>query len=254
MSATAIVAREEISETWLRGWGPWLAAVVALTFSGTAIALGYSSQLNLLDAREGLAVVVRMSIGVGVLLVVLSMADSISGMRDRSTLEPMLLTPVSGTSLVGGKLAAAGLGWLVAFVVSLPYLYVLGDGLGRIAVAIGVSAVLGALLSITFGAAAAFLSIRSRTNLQTLGLGLGGLAFLSIPLLLPASVMSNPVGELIARADPLSAAQHIIGSLIIDQNSLASEISWFLGPVVAAIVASWLAWRSAAFIQLEPGS
>ncbi|NND14441.1 MAG: hypothetical protein HKO10_10785, partial [Acidimicrobiia bacterium] len=86
MNATTIVAGEEISGTWFRGWGPWFAAVVAVAFSGIAIALGYSSQLNLLDAREGLAVVVRMSIGVGTLLVVLSMADSISGMRDRSTL------------------------------------------------------------------------------------------------------------------------------------------------------------------------
>ncbi|MBT8200015.1 MAG: hypothetical protein KJO36_05805 [Acidimicrobiia bacterium] len=253
MNATTIVAGEEISGTWFRGWGPWFAAVVAVAFSGIAIALGYSGQLNLLDAREGLAVVVRMSIGVGALLVVLSMADSISGMRDRSTLEPLLLTPITGRSLLGGKLLAAGSGWVVVFLISLPYLYVIGDGLGTIALAVGLSVVLGALLSITFGAGAAVLSIRSRTNLQTLGVGLLGLALLAIPLLLPASVLRNPIGELLVRADPMSAAQHLIGALIVDEATLASEVSWFLSPVLAALITSWLLWKSARFIELEPG-
>ncbi len=252
MNATTTVAGEEIAETWFRGWGPWLAAVVAIVFSGIAIGLGYSSQLNLLDAREGLAVVVRMSIGVGALLVVLSMADSISGMRDRSTLEPLLLTPISGRSLVGGKLLAAGIGWVVVFVISLPYLYVIGDGLGTIALAIGLSIVLGALLSLTFGAGAAVLSIRSRTNFQTLSVGMLGLALLAMPLLLPASVLRNPIGELLVRADPLSAAQHLIGALIIDESNLATEASWFLSPLLAALAASWLLWKSARFIELEP--
>lgn len=254
MSGTRLVAREELRDTWLRGWAPWLVLAITLAYSAVAVGLAYSNQLNLLDAKEGLAIVVRMSAGVGILLVVLIMADSISGMRERSTLEAVLLTPLRHQELAAGKLLAAIVAWAVAFVISVPYLYVIGQGVGRALIAVVSSLAVGFSMAVLLGAGAGWLSVRSRSNLQSLGTGLVILAILTIPMLLPAAVLSNPVGEFLQRIDPLSAANHLINALIIDERAPFSEIWWMISPVAGTLLVLWLFLAQSERIELEPGT
>src|SRR4030095_4015904 len=70
----------------------------------------------------------QIAIAVGALVTLLVSADAISGERERGTLEGLLLTPVSRRAIVLGKLIAALTLWFATFVVSIPYIWVLGRG------------------------------------------------------------------------------------------------------------------------------
>ena len=247
------VAREEFTDVWIRGWGLWILLGMAVTLSSVAIGLAYTSQINLLDAREGLAILVRISLGVGLLLAAFAAADAISGERDRSTLECILLTPTPPRSLVAGKLVVAFVWWLAAFVVSLPYLWAMGVGLGGSA-ALVVAGIIGALLAVTLTAVAGTASILSRSNLHAFGFVFLITGVLAVPGLLPAAMMRGSIGSAVLRIDPVAAAQHVINTVIVDQQPLADVVTWMISPVVGAVVAVAVVARAARRIALEPRS
>ena len=56
-------------------------------------------ELNFLEQRESLSLLLQVAIGVGSLLALLAAADAFSGERERGTLESLLLTPASRLQL-----------------------------------------------------------------------------------------------------------------------------------------------------------
>src|SRR4029453_212508 len=83
--------------------------------------------LNFLEQREAVNLVLQVALTVGVLVTLLVSADTISGERERGTLESLLLTPVGRRSIAVGKLLGALSLWLGCAVVSIPY----PGGVGR---------------------------------------------------------------------------------------------------------------------------
>lgn len=248
-----IVLDQELGRIWWRGPGTWVILGIAVAMSVVAVGLSYTSQINLLDAREGLAVLVRLSVGIGLVLAGFAAADSISGERDRSTLESLLLTPVDHRQVLLAKLAASASWWAAALLVSAPYLIVMGIGHGGIA-ALGVSASVGAALMVLIVGAGGLLSARFSSTVQSAGAMLLGLAVLAVPGILPGALMRGTVGTFVLRADPLTAAQQFLNLVVIDQRPAADEWPWLLSPVIAAVGAVVLVWRVGDRIELEPGA
>lgn len=248
-----IVAKEELGDVWSRGWGWWMMVAIGAALSGTALGLAYTTQINLLDAREGLAILVRISLGVGVLLTAFAAADSISGERDRATLESLLLTPTPHRQLVWAKLLMAGAWWVASFVVSAPYLLALGSGLGG-ADALIAGGVVGLAFAVIFSATAGTVSVWARTNLESFGLVLLGAGILAIPGLLPGAMTRQGIGSVVLRVDPITAGQQFINRVVIDQQPLSAEWVWLISPIVGAVVAVAIASRYAGRIALEPRS
>lgn len=248
-----IIAKEELGDVWSRGWGWWVMVAVGVALSGTALGLAYTTQINLLDAREGLAILVRISLGVGVLLTAFTAADSISGERDRATLESLLLTPTLHRHLVWAKLLMAGAWWVAAFVVSAPYLLAMGLGLGGADALIAGGAV-GIAFAVMFSATAGTISVWARTNLESFGLVLLGAGVLAIPGFLPGAMTRDGIGAAVIRIDPITAGQQFINRVVIDQQPISAEWVWLISPIVGAIVAVAVASRYARRIALEPRS
>src|SRR5437867_12420186 len=125
-----IAAERELRDLWLAGRGLPLMFVYTLLLSVTSYLVATNQALNFLEQREAVSLTLQVAVAVGALLVLLGAADAVSGERERGTLESLLLSPASRLSLVVGKGIAALSIWVVAFLVTVPYIWFLGRGLG----------------------------------------------------------------------------------------------------------------------------
>ena len=85
-----VVARQELRDLWLGGRG----TVLLLAFSVLVSAITYvgatSEGINFLEKRETVNLTLQVAIAFGALVALLAAADSISGERERGTLESLL--------------------------------------------------------------------------------------------------------------------------------------------------------------------
>jgi type II secretory pathway pseudopilin PulG len=125
----AVVAGRELRDLWLGGRG----LVLLFAFSVLASVITYlgatSEGINFLEKRETVNLTLQVAVMFGALLALMVAADAISGERERGTLESLLLTPAPRRDLVSGKLLAALSVWAAALVVTVPYVWFLGEPL-----------------------------------------------------------------------------------------------------------------------------
>lgn len=250
----ATVALEEIRERWIRGWWMWIAFGISLILGVVAVGMAYTAQINLLDAREGMNILVRVSLGAALVLMLFTAADSVSGERERSTLESLLLTPLDRRSLVFGKLLAAWFLWLVVFLLSVPYLWVLGSGLGMRTGGIGAALVVGVLLAALAGAWATMFSLRSSSNVSSFMGTLATVLALAVPAQIPGRFMEGPIGKAVRVTDPITAALEFLDRVLVGGAPFASSLGWLLSPLLLSVGSVLVLYRLARTIELEPGS
>src|SRR5256885_181025 len=126
----AVVAGQELRDLWVGGRGLVLSFAFSVLLSVIAYLVATNRALNFLEQRETVNLTLQVAVAVGALLTLLTAADSVSGERERGTFESLLLTPVSKFDLTAGKLAGALSLWFAAFVVTIPYVWFLGHGVG----------------------------------------------------------------------------------------------------------------------------
>ena len=54
------------------------------------------------------------------------------------------------------------------------------------------------------------------------------------PTQLPSGAQQGWAGDLLLRANPLSAGLHYVGKLVVDHHPWRDDVSWLLSPAVAA--------------------
>jgi ABC-2 type transport system permease protein len=147
-----VVAEQECRDLWVGGRGPLLLFAFSVLLSGVTY-LGATNQvLNFLEQREAVNLTLQIAVAVGVLVTLVVSADAVSGERERGTLESLLLTPVSRRGIVMGKLVATLSLWFAAFLVSVPYVWVLGRGVSIVVQALLLGLLVGTLLAVALAA------------------------------------------------------------------------------------------------------
>ena len=239
--AWAIVAGQELRDLWLGGRG----LLLSLAFSGLLSVLSYlvatNQALNFLEQRESVNLTLQVAIAVGAMLALLAGADAISGERERGSLESLLLTPVSRLQLTGGKLLAALSLWIAAFVVTVPYVWFLGRGIGIVGDALATGALVGTLLAIFLVSLGVLVSIFAGSNRVSLSVSLFVLLALFAPTQFPTSAQQWWAGDLFLRANPLTAGEHYVGKIVVDGHPWSQDVSWLVSPIIAAALFAVLA-------------
>ena len=113
-----VVAGQELRDLWLGGRALLLTLALSLLLSVVSYLVATNQALNYLEQRESVNLTLQVAVAVGALLALLAAADTISGERERGTLESLLVTPVSRQGLTAGKLMAALSLWVGAFAVT----------------------------------------------------------------------------------------------------------------------------------------
>jgi ABC-2 type transport system permease protein len=234
-SGWAVVAGQELRDLWLSGRG----LILVFGFSVLVSAITYlgatSEGVNFLEQRETTNLALQVAVVFGALLALIAAADTISGERERGTLESLLLTPVPRRHLVLGKLLAALSLWFTALVVAVPSVWFLGREVGAVDDALAAGLLVGTLVAISLTALGGITSVLARTNRLSLSVSLFVLLALFAPTLLPAGAKQGWAGELLLRVNPMTAAEHYMRNVIINQYEWTRELSWLVSPITAGV-------------------
>jgi ABC-2 type transport system permease protein len=236
--AWIVVTEQELRDLWLGGRGLVLSVAFSLLLSVIAYLVATNRALNFLEQRESVNLTLQVAIAVGALLALLSAADTVSGERERGTLESLLVTPVSRLEITLGKLLAALSLWLAAFVITVPYVWFLGRGVGLVGDALASGFVVGTLLAIFLASLGVLISVFAASNRVSLSLSLLVLLALFVPTQLPSSAQQGWAGDLLLRLNPMTAGEHYVGKIVTNGHPWNQDISWLLSPLVAAVVFS----------------
>lgn len=222
MSAVTLLARKEAGDLVLspRGLG-WLLAVSA-GLSAFGLILVGSKELSLLDNAQVVYDMLGIATALGALLAVASGVDAIAGERERGSLLPLLLAPLSRTELLVGKIGGQAAAWAAMLAIALPYLWSVGSsgqnllGGGLALLLLGTPVVAG------FGFLALGLGARLGSARGTLMLCLIVLLVSASPMILDPSLRRSAIGVAFDAVNPFSAALNAYDSVVIDgQGALA---------------------------------
>lgn len=252
-SAAGVVAWREIRDNWLSGRGLALMLAYTLTLSLTTYLTATNQALTFLEQREALGLALRVAVTVGGLLVILWCADAVSGERERGTLESLLLTPTSRRSIVIGKGVSALTLWFAAYLLAIPYLWVLGRGVSRLGDVLVGGLVVGTLLALFLAGLGLLVSMWSASQRASLGLSLFLLLALHAPAMMPPAALRGWSGTLMRRLDPFTGGFPYLDQVVLTGHPIGQDAGMLTGAVVAAIGLPALAVLFAARLRLLPG-
>ena len=234
--AWLVVLQQELRDVWLGGRGLVLSFAFSLLVGIIAYLVATNTDLNFLEQRESTSLTLQVAIAVGGLLTLLVAADAVSGERERGTLETLLLTPVSRRELASGKLLAALSLWFAAFVITVPYVWFLGHGVGIVDEALVAGLAVGTLLAVFLASLGLVLSCFAASNRVSLSLSLFVLLALLAPTQLPAGAQQAWAGDLLLRVNPLTAGERYVSKIVVSGHDWSEDVSWLLSPVLGAVV------------------
>jgi ABC-2 type transport system permease protein len=246
-----VVAAQELRDLWLGGRALLLSVAFSVLLSVISYLVATNRALNYLEQRESVNLTLQVAIAVGALVASLAAADTISGERERGTLESLLVTPASRVSIVGGKLVAALSLWFAAFAIAVAYVWFLGRGIGIVGDALAAGALVGTLLAVFLASLGVLVSIFAGSNRVSLSVSLFVLLALFAPTQLPASAQRGWAGDLLLRANPMTAGEHYVGKIVVDAHSWNQDVSWLASPLIAAVVFAVAALAASRLVRLR---
>lgn len=252
--AWLVVLSRELRDLWVSGRGLTLMLAFAVLLSLVVYLVASNQELNFLEQREAVSLMLQVAVAVGGLLVVLVAADAVSGERERATLESLLLTPVARRALVIGKGLSALSVWVVAFVLTIPYVWWLGRDVGTFVTAIAGGAIVGSLLALFLTGLGLLVSTFSGSNATSLSISFFVLLAAYAPTQMPAGAQRGSVGELLMRLDPIAAGLTYLDRVIIQGHSLTQDAGLLLFPAVAGALLPVLSVLFAGRLRLLPRS
>ena len=232
-----VVAAQEIRDLWVGGRGLVLAFAVSVLLSVVTYMAATNQVLNFLEQREAVNLTLQVAVAVGVLVTLVVSADGISGERERGTLESLLLTPVPRRAIVLGKAAAALSLWFAVFVVSVPYVWVLGRGVSVVATALLLGLLIGTVLAAALAAIGLLISAASGSNKASLSVSLFVLLALFAPTQLPGGPPKGWFGDVLVRVNPVGSGLHYIGAVLVNGHGWTRDLSYLISPLLALVIA-----------------
>src|SRR5262245_41472060 len=116
-----LVFTRELSQLWIGGKALNLTLIYTVLVGLYAYGMARDSTLSMTPPQEVVYEMLKAAMAASVFVGLIMGADSLSGERDRATLESLLLTPTSRRQIVVGKFLAALSPWPVALIISVPY-------------------------------------------------------------------------------------------------------------------------------------
>jgi ABC-2 type transport system permease protein len=182
-------------------------------------------------------------------------ADSLSGERERATLEGLLLTPTSRREIVVGKFLAAASPWPVALVICVPYLKLLSQGTDVFGPAVLWGAILGSLLAPAFTGLGMLVSFWSNTNKTSMFVSLGLYIVFLLPTQLPGHAQAGTVGRFFQWVNPMQAPNFFLAKFLVNNRTLGEIWHWLTMPFVLTVIVFGLLFLYAGpGLRLEAGT
>jgi ABC-type transport system involved in multi-copper enzyme maturation permease subunit len=214
---------------------------MAVVRSGFGLLVVGDTELSLLDNAQVVYDMVGIVTAIGALLALVVGVDTIAGERERGSLVPLLLTPVSRDGILLGKLGGVAVAWVVMYGLAVPYLWAVGSIGQNLADGLLTLALLGTPVVLGFGLFG--MGLGSRLPMARTGLLIGLIALLlaASPLLLGPSLRQSAIGRAFDAVNPFSAAVNAYDAVIIDSQAIATQGTNLVVTLVWLALALWFA-------------
>jgi ABC-2 type transport system permease protein len=250
-----LVFRREVIDLWTGGRVLTLLILFTAIMSVTSILRQLESNLSLIPPVEMVFLTMLSAISFGLFVGLVVGADSVSGERERATLEPLLLTPAKPRQIVIGKFLAAMSPWPVTLLLAVPYVVVLSQGDEGVPRALLLGALVGGLLAITFTGFGMLVSIWSGSNRVSLFASLLVYLVFLIPTQFPGAAQKGDLGYLIQQLNPLQASSEFLEKVVVNNRSVSEKMPYLMAAIVSAAgILVLLVLYAAPRLRLEGGS
>jgi ABC-2 type transport system permease protein len=231
-----LVFARETRDLWLGGKALYLTLFYTVLLGVYAYVMAKDSLLSLIPPQEMTFELLKVAMAASVFIGVILGADSLSGERERATLEGLLLTPTSRTQIVVGKFMAAMSAWPVALAISIPYMFVLSQGDEVFGLAVLWGAALGSALMPAFTALGMLVSFWCNTNKTSMFVSLGLYLLFLLPTQLPGRAQTGALGALVQWANPLAATSHFLARTLVNNRRVDESWPGIATPVTFAVL------------------
>lgn len=231
-----LVFVREINELWMGGKAPVLLLIYSILLGILTYVMASNSELSLIPPQEMVYETLKAAIAVGLFISMIIGADSISGERERSTLEGLLLTPTSRRQIVVGKFVAAISPWPVAMAITIPYMKVLSQGNEVFGFAVPWGVLTGTILAPAFTAIGMLASFWANSNKTSLFTGLGIYVLFLLPSQLPGRAQTGQMGSLLQQVNPIAATNHFLSKILVNNRTFSEWWPFLISPVVLALL------------------
>jgi len=249
-----LVLKQELVELWVGGRVLNFLILFSILMSITAFLLATNNELSLVPLEQTVVVALTAAITFGLFIGLIIAAESVTGERERATLEPLLLTPTSHRQIIFGKFLAALSPWPATFALAIPYVATLSQGEPVLWPALFWGAVAGTILSIGFIGFGILVSIWSDTSRISLFVCLLAYAVSLVPSQLPTEFQDSPPGTVLAALDPVESAAQLLTKTVQDGSPLGQVWSYIVAPVVLTVlILVLLFWFAAPRLGLQAG-
>lgn len=249
-----LVFKRELAELWIGGKALYLILIYTVLLGVVTYVLATNSELSLIPPKEMVYETLKNAMAVSLFIGLIIGADSISGERERATLEGLLLTPTSRRQIVAGKYLAAISPWPAAMLIVIPYLWLLSQGDEILLPAILWGALLGSVLAPAYVGLGMLVSFWSSTNKVSYFVSLGIYILFLVPAQLPGRAQTGAAGQFLQWVNPVAAANHFLSKHLVNYRALAEFWSWLISPVVFFLLVVVVLYVYAApGLRLEPG-
>ncbi len=252
--AWRVILGRELHELWIGGKAPTFLFLFSILLAIETYVFASNSELSLMPPKEMVYETLKAAMSASFFIVLVIGADSLSGERERATLEAVLLTPASRRQIVTGKFLSTMTVWPAALVVAIPYMYVLGQGDEVFIQAVAWGALLGTILAPAFVGIGMFVSFWCNSNKTSLFVSLGLYLLFLLPVQLPGRAQTGAAGQFLQWINPIAAEYHFLSKILVNNRTLAEWWTWLLSPIVLTLIVLGLLFLYAApGLRLEGG-
>jgi ABC-2 type transport system permease protein len=226
----------ELADLWIGGKALYLILAYSILLGIQTFVLATNFELSLFTPQEMVFEVLKSSIQVSLLIGLIIGSDSISGERERATLEGLLLTPASRRQIVFGKFLASLSTWPVTLCISVPFLFLLSQRDPVFGPALLWGALVGILLVPAFTALGMIISILCNSNRTSF--------FVSLGIFLVAILMGQVIGttkigafgRTLLLLNPIPSGFDFLSKMLVANGSFAEFWSYLWSSLVFVCV------------------
>jgi ABC-2 type transport system permease protein len=233
------IITKEIKENFFAMKGVWWMFVVAILFSGMTYSFVTVKELSLLAQTEVVVTMSKMILGVSLLVSIILASVSFSNEKEQSTLESLMLTPMTNMDLAAGKLVGVLFMWFMIALVSMPYLIVLTQGTTIVLSTILFTMIIGFVINLIFAMLAMSLSIMSGSSKNAMVTSIIIFLITAIPAFLSTTMKKVGFGMVLEKVSPLSNVIKLMKGILINHQSIIS-LSQYLVPLMLYVIIAFM--------------
>jgi hypothetical protein len=248
-----LILKSELMDLWIGGKAFNLLLIYSALLGIISYTYSFSTELSLAPPQEAVYEMIKNATAFSIFMGLVIGADSLSGERDRSTLESLLLTPVNRRHIIVAKLLAGISPWPAAYLISIPFLYLLAQGNEVLGPAMLWGAVTGTVLILGYTGLGMLVSFWSSTNKISYFASLSIYALLLLPVELSGDGV-DITAEFLQWLNPVSAINYFLSKHLLDHSAPVEYWPWLVSSILLPIVTVGLLLRFAeSRLRLEPG-